>query len=310
VSEDEVRAQLDRLRATSGELVEITRPVRDGDQVTIDVHGAVDAEGQSIEANDFLYEVGSGTAVPGLDDQLRGSRVGDILSFDAPAGASGLSGAIRVLVKETKELVLPEVSDEWAKETSEFETVAELEADIAERLRERRLLEVRLARQQGAMAALVELVTEEIPEPLVNAELRERIHDLEHRLDQQGVTLPQFLAATNQSENEFSNELRTGALQSVKADLALRAVADAEGIEVTDEDLETEMAAMGERLSMSADAVRDRLDRSGRLAAVRSDRRKMKAAEWLIDNVELIDENGDPVSRDELKVKEDEEVPE
>jgi trigger factor len=202
------------------------------------------------------------------------------------------------------------VTDEWAKETSEFETVAELEADIAERLRERRLLEVRLARQQGAMAALVELVTEEIPEPLVNAELRERIHDLEHRLDEQGVTLAQFLAATNQSENEFSNELRTGALQSVKADLALRAVADAEGIEVTDADLETEMAAMGERLSMSADAVRDRLDRSGRLAAVRSDRRKMKAAEWLIDNVELIDENGDPVSRDELEVKEDEEVPE
>ncbi len=124
------------------------------------------------------------------------------------------------------------------------------------------------------------------------------------------MTLAQFLGATNQSENEFSNELRTGALQSVKADLALRAVADAEGIEVADEELETEMAAMGERLSMSAGAVRERLDRSGRLAAVRSDRRKMKAAEWLIDNVELIDENGDPVSREELKVKDDEEVSE
>jgi trigger factor len=310
VSEEEVAAQLDRLRATSGELVEISRPVRDGDQVTIDVHGAVDAEGKSVEANDFLYEVGSGTAVPGLDDELRGSRVGDIVSFEAPAGASGLSGAIRVLVKETKELVLPDVTDEWAKETSEFETVAELEADIAKRLRERRVLEVRLARQQGAMAALVELVTEEIPEALVITEMRERIHDLEHRLEQQGVTLGQFLAATNQSENEFSQELRDGALQSVKADLALRAVADAEGIEVSDEELESELAAMGERLSLSADAVRERLDRSGRLAAVRSDRRKMKAADWLIDHVELIDENGDPVSRDELTVTEDEEVSE
>lgn len=310
VSEEEVRAQLDRLRATSGELMEISRPVRDGDQVTIDVHGAVDAEGKSVEANDFLYEVGSGTAVPGLDDELRGARVGDILSFEAPAGASGLSGAIRVLVKETKELVLPEVTDEWAKETSEFETVAELEADIAERLRERRVLEVRLARQQGAMSALVELVTEEIPESLVITEMRERIHDLEHRLEQQGVTLGQFLAATNQSETEFSQELRAGALQSVKADLALRAVADAEGIEVSDEELESELAAMGERLSLSADAVRERLDRSGRLAAVRSDRRKMRAADWLIDQVELIDENGDPVSRDELTVTEDEEVSE
>lgn len=310
VTDEEVRAQLDRLRATSGELVEVTRPVRDGDQVTIDIHGAVDSDGGDLDADDFLYEVGSGRALPGLDEQLRGSRVGDILSFDAPVGPSGLSTSVRVLVKETKELVLPEVTDEWAKETSEFETVAELEADIAARLRERRLLEVRLTRQQGTMRALVELVTEEIPEALVTAEMRERVHDLTHRLEEQKVTLPQFLTATNQTEAQFFEELQAGALQSVKADLGLRALADAEGIEVRDDDLDEELAAMAERLGMTTEAVRERLERTGRLAAVRSDQRKVKAMEWLIDNVDLVDESGDPVSRDALKVKDDEEVSE
>ena len=305
VTDEDVRAQLDRLRATSGELVEVTRPIRDGDQVTIDLHGAVDAEGGGLDANDLLYEVGSGRGLPGLDEQLRGARIGDILTFDAPIGPSGLATAVRVLVKETKELVLPEVNDEWAKEASEFETVTELEADIAERLRERRLLEIRLARQQATMQALVELVTEEIPDALVAVELRERVHDLTHRLEEQKVTLAQFLTATNQSESEFFEELRSGALQSVKADLALRAVADAEGIEVTDDDLAEELTAMGERLGMSAEAVRERLDRTGRLAAVRSDQRKVKAMQWLVDNVELVDESGNPVSRDALTVTSD-----
>jgi len=302
VTDEEVDDQLDRLRATTGELVEVTRPARDGDQVTIDVHGAVDAEGNSVDADDFLYEVGSGAAVPGLDEQLRGARMGDILSFEAPVGPSGLSSAIRVLVKDTKELVLPEVTDEWAAETSEFDSVAELRADIAERLRSRKVLGARIARQQGAMAALVELVTEEVPDSLVEVELRERVHDLSHRLDQQGMTVAQFLAATGQDENEFLAELRTSALRSVKADLALRALADAEDIEVADEELDAELAAMAERLSVSPKEVRDRLERSGRLLAVRSDRRTTKAAQWLIDHVGLVDEDGDPVSADELEV--------
>ncbi len=309
VTDEEVRAQLDRLRATSGELVEVGRPAHDGDQVTIDLHGALGPDGQSVDADDLLYEVGSGTAVPGLDEKLNGARVGDILTFDSP-GPSGLTSAVRVLVKEVKELVLPDVTDEWAKESSEFDTVAELEADIAERLRERKALEARLTRQQGAMRALVELVTEEIPDALVDAEMRERLHDLDHRLEQQHLTLPQFLSATQQDEDAFVAELRQSALQSVKADLALRAVADAEEIEVTDDELEAELSTMGERLGMSADAVRDRLDRSGRLAAVRSDRRKMKAAQWLFDHVELVDEQGDPVPAHELDVTSDEEVSE
>jgi trigger factor len=312
VTDEEVNAQIDRLRATAGELVGVSRPAQDGDQVTIDIHGSRDeavgpGDDDDLDAEDFLYEVGSGGVVPELDDQLRGGKTGDIFSFSSALGDTGRVATFRVLVKDVKELVLPDVTDEWAAEASEFDTADALRADIAERLRQRHVVQAQMALQQRTAEALVELVTEEIPEQLVLEELRERIHDLNHRLDAQGMSLGQFLGATGREEGEFIDELRVGALHSVKLDLALRTLVDEEDIEISDEDLDEELAAMGERLEMDADEVREQLDRAGRLAAVRSDRRKAKAMRWLLDSVELVDEEGRPVSRDELTVNQAEE---
>ncbi len=312
VSDDEVTAQIDRLRATSGELVEVSRPVLTGDQVTIDIRGTrpeADADGDDsdLTADDFLYEVGSDGVIPGLDDQLLGTKAGDSVTFDAELEALGQTVTFTVTVKDVKELSLPDADDAWAGEASEFPTLEELRADIAERLGQRRIVEAQMALQQRTVAALVELVTEEIPDQLVLEELRERIHDLNHRLEGQGMSLGQFLGVTGRSEEEFLEELRAQALQSVKADLALRALVEAEGIEIDDEELDEELAAMGSRLEMDADQVRSQLEQAGRLAAVRSDRRKAKAMRWLVDSVELVDDNGAPVSRDDLKVNQGEE---
>ncbi len=312
VTDEEVTAQVDRLRATSGELVEVTRPVLTGDQVTVDIRGTraeADADGDDsdLTADDFLYEVGSEGVIPGLDDQLLGTKAGDSVTFDAELENLGQTVSFTVTVKDVKELSLPDADDDWASEASEFATLEELRADIAERLHQRRIVEAQMALQQKTVEALVELVTEEVPEQLVLAELRERIHDLNHRLEGQGMSLGQFLGVTGRSEEEFLDELRVQALQSVKADLALRALVEAEDIQVTDEELDEELAAMGSRLEMDADQVRSQLERAGRLAAVRSDRRKAKAMRWLVDSVELVDENGAPVSRDDLKVNQGEE---
>jgi trigger factor len=312
VTEDEVAAQIDRLRATSGELVEVSRPAQNGDQVTIDIHGTRpestgDEDDSDLDATDFLYEVGSGAVVPELDDQLRGAKTGDIFTFDSTPEGLDRTISFRVLVKDVKELVLPDVTDEWASESSEFETADELRADLTERLRQRHLAQAQMALQQKTAEALVELVTEDIPDQLVAEEVRERIHDLNHRLDAQGMSLGQFLGATGRDEQEFLDELRAGALQTVKVDLALRALVEAEDIEVSDEELDEELAAMGERLEMDADEVRQQLERAGRLSAVRSDRRKSKAMRWLVDNVGLVDEDGKPMSRDDLTVNQDEE---
>jgi trigger factor len=315
VTDEEVTAQIDRLRATSGELVEVARPAHDGDQVTIDIHGTRNQPGagsddSDLDAEDLLYEVGSGTVVPELDDQLRGAKTGDILAFDTELPGLEASISFRVLVKDVKELVLPPVTDEWAAEASEFETADELVADITEQLRKRHIVEAQMALQQNTADALVELVTDPIPDQLVAAEVQERIHDLNHRLESQGMSIGQFLGATGRNEEEFVAELRAGAQQSVKLDLALRALVDEEGIDLTDEELDEELTAMGERLEMDADEVRDQLERAGRLAAVRSDRRKAKAMRWLVDNVELVDGEGKPVSRDDLQVNQSEEDPE
>jgi trigger factor len=326
VPDEEITAQIDRLRSTSGELAEVERPVQQGDQVTVDVTGTrtegsddVDkADGgdsaavsnEDLSAEDFLYEVGSGGVVPELDEALIGASAGDTITFDSTIEALGQTISFSVVVKDVKELVLPDVTDEWAAEASEFKTADELKADIAKRLKQRLIVQAQLALQQKAIEALVELVTEDVPEILVQSELRERIHDLNHRLEQQKIGLGQFLAATGRDEQEFFDELRTGALQGVKSDLALRSLVELEHVELTDEELDTELATMGERLEMNADQVREQLEQGGRLSAVRSDRRKAKALRWLLDNVELVDEEGNPVSRDSLKVNQAEEDPE
>ena len=318
VTDEEVTAQVDRMRSTSGELVEVSRPVLTGDQVTIDIHGTRpdagagggaegDSDDENLTAEDLLYEVGTNGVVPGLDDQLLGSKAGDTLTFDAEIEALEQTVSFTVTVKDVKELSLPDADDTWAAEASEFATLAALRADIAERLRQRRIVEAQMALQQKTVEALCELVTEEIPEQLVLEELRERIHDLNHRLEGQGMSLAQFLGVTGRGEEEFLDELRAGALQSVKADLALRALVEAESVEVSDEELDEELTTMGARLDMDADQVRSQLEQAGRLSAVRSDRRKAKAMRWLMDTVELVDDNGKPVSRDDLLVNQGEE---
>jgi trigger factor len=313
VSDEEITAQIDRLRATSGELVEVDRPIQAGDQVTLDIRGTREGneEGDDADrdlvAEDFLYEVGSGGVVPELDDELVGADPGDTLAFDSTPEGLDDKVSFVVEVKEVKELELPALDDEWAAESSEFATVDELTADLTTRLRKMKVAQAQMALQQLAVEALNELVTDDIPEVLVNEELRERIHDLGHRLEQQGLGLGQFLAATGRDEQEFLDELRASALQGVTTDLALRALAEAEAIELTDEELDEELASMGERLEMSPEQVREQLDRGGRLAAVRSDRRKAKALRWLLDNVELVDDEGRPVSRDDLQENQAEE---
>ncbi len=317
VSDEQIDEQIDRLRATSGELVEVERAVVADDQVTLDFRGtrlstegeegADEVDNSDLVAEDYLYRAGANNVLAELDEHLIGAEVGATLTFESVIEEeTGEKATFEVHVKTVKELVLPEADDAWAAEASEFETVAELRADLAERLAERNLAMARAALQQKTVDALVELVTEEVPDQMVNAEMHERIHDLNHRLEGQGMNVTQFLAATGRTEEDFLAELRVGAVQSVKADLALRAVADAEELTISDEELTEELVKMAEQLQMTAEDVREQLDRAGRLPAVRSDLRKAKAMRWLTEHVELVDENGAPVSREDLAEPENE----
>lgn len=304
VSDADVDAQIDRLRDTEAELVDVERAARDGDFVTIDLHGTLESGEEVVASDDYLYEVGSGRVVPALDEQVRGAKVGDVLAFTAPAASGGDSPEIgfRVLVKDVKEKKLPAVTDEWASEASEFSTVAELREDLRARMTQMKAFQTQLALRQGALAALAELVDDDaVPDVLVDEEVRQRVHDLGHRLEEQRIGIAQFLAATGRSEEEFLEELRGEARRSVKGDLALRSLADAEALEVEEGEIEAELKAMADRLQVGTAEVRDRLTRAGRMAAVRSEQRKAKALSWLLDHVAVVDEDGAPVSRDDLR---------
>src|SRR5579871_6070360 len=166
VKDEEVQQQVDRLRENDAELEVVDRPAIDGDLVTIDLHGNDASGAEVVGVDDYLYEVGSGSVVPELDAELHGAKAGGILAFDAANPQNPDEQiAFRVLVKEVKVKKLPEQTDEWETENSEFATMAELRADIEERIRRVKLVQAQMSLRQKAIEALSGLVTDEdVPE--------------------------------------------------------------------------------------------------------------------------------------------------
>lgn len=310
VTDDEVDAQVDRLRRQFAELQQADRAARDGDFVTIDVAGSLAGEPvDSLSVDDYLYEVGSGAVVPELDDQLRNAKVGDILVFDAahPDPDTTEPISFRVLVKDVQEQVLPEATDEWAAEASEFETLEALRGDLRERVANVKRVQTQLALREGVVDALVQLVEDEAPEPLVDAEVQRRIEDLVHRLSHQGATIEQYLAMTGTSAEDLLAQFREQAVAAVKADLALRAVIEAEDLRAEDDEVEAELERVAARMERPVEEIRSQLERGGQLPAVRSDLTKGKALEWLAERAEVVDPDGTAIDRSLLEAPTSEE---
>ena len=306
--EDEIDAQVERLRDQFGELETVERPATTGDHVRIDIAGSVDGEPvEGLTADDYLYPLGSEGIVPEIDARLTGAKVGDILEFDAahPDPDEDATLHFRVLVKEVKEKVLPEVTDEWANEASEFDTVEELRDDYRSRMARVRAAQSAMAAQARTAEALAGLVDLEPPEPMVTAEMQDQLQNLAMRLQAQGMDLDQYAAITGQEPEAMVAELREGAEQAVRIDLALRAVADAEGIEVTEAQLDEEYERLAERFGESVDDVRHQFEHHAGTAGLRADLRKRAALEWLVDQVALVDEDGNEVDRALLEPPDD-----
>lgn len=299
VTAAEVDAQVDRLREQYGQLEPVGRPARKGDHVSIDRRLTRHDE-TLLVAEDELYEVGSGIVAPELDTELEGKRAGDILRFNAAVPGLG-EVTFGVLVKDVREKVLPAVTDEWASEASEFDTAAELRADIQRRMDTVKRLQASLAVRDKVLEALVELVMEPIPAALLDAEVAHRLETLEHRLSHQKADIVDYLEATGRTRAELLGGMRAEAEAVIKADLALIAVADAEGLEVSDEEVEAEIVHLAERRREKVAAVRKRVNDEGDLPAVRSGIRRTKAMEWLVAHTEYVDEEGRPINRADLE---------
>ena len=307
-SDEEIDAQLERFRNQYGDLEVVERAADTGDYVTIDIEGSQNGEVlEGLVASAYLYEVGSAGIVPELDEQLVGAAAGDTRSFDAPHpnGEEEDPLHFEVTVTEVKAKVLPDLDDEFAAQASEFETMAAWRDDLVTRMTEVRKAQAQMLVREKIGEALAELVTDELPEPLVAAEMNERLQDMAMRLQAQGLSLEQWLQFSGTDTEQFLDDLKSMADRSARVDLALRAVAVAEAIEVLDEDLELEFEAVAVRVQQDSDVVRSQLTEAGHLPALKIDISKRKALDWLTETVTITDEAGNSIVFADLAVADD-----
>jgi trigger factor len=301
VPDEEIEAQLDGLRERFADLEESTTPLAKGDYAQLNIKGYIhDEEVPGLTVSDFLYEVGSELVVPKLDEELEGKRPGDMLKFNDELPArwgerAGEEVAFQVLVKETKRKVLPEATDEWVQEASEFDTLDQLKADIRTRMESVRRIQAHLAVRDKVLQAVGAKVAIDIPEPLVQEEMERRLHNLIHRLEEQGATVEQYLMATGTTQDQLIADVRLESTKAVKADLALRAVVAAEQIVADDAEIEAEIARLAERSGRKPAQLRKEIERGQGLQAVRSELSRGKALQFLVDHASVVDEEGKPL---------------
>jgi trigger factor len=271
--------------------------VAEGDYVTIDLTGSQDGEVvDGLSADDYLYLVGSGMIASELDEHLVGAAVGAELSFDAdhPDPEQG-TVQFRVVVKGVKERVLPDLDDDWVAEATEFDTVEELRADTRSRLAEQREQQTRLAVRNNLGAELAKLVDDDVPEALVASEVQMRLQNMAYQLQGRGIGLDDYLRITGRDPEGFTAELKEAAEEAVRVDLALRAVAELEGIVATDDEVAHEVSHLIAGSDMTVEEAIEELRAGGQLSAVRSDIVKRNALEWLVERSEVVDPDGTPV---------------
>ena len=303
-SAEEIDEQIDNLRRNFAELSVVERAAADEDHVTIDIeatHGDEPVPG--LTTTDYDYLLGSGAVVPEIDENLRGVSAGDEVEFSAdhPDPEEEEPLQFSIAVKEVKEAVLPDLDDEFAKANSEFETVEDLRADMADRMNTMRIQQANMAVQQNTAEALAALVTDEIPESMIENEINARIQDLVQRLQQQGMDVGAYLDAVGQTAETLAAEFREPAEQAVKVDLALRSVADLQGLVPDDDRIDEVIAEMAGPSGQDPDELKARLAEVGQISALRADLAKQAAMEWLTDNVELVDEDGEAIDREALE---------
>ena len=299
-TEAEIDEAKDAELRAAGSLSDVDRPAQTGDFLTIDLSATRDGEEVAgLNTEDFSYELGKGWVTDDFDEHLTGATPGDELAFTAVPKGTEEPAEFAVTVKSVQELVLPEITDEWvADNTGEFDTVEEWTESIRERLSGAKLNQVRQSVMPALTEALTGLVDIEPPESMVNAEMQTRIQNVARQFQSQGIDLGAWLSATGQDAQQFFEGSRPQAVEAVKADLALRAVATAEGLEVEDEELEIEYARMAMQFGRKARDIRRMYEQNDAVPELLAQIRKSKATDWLLHNVEMVDRLGQPIDRD------------
>jgi trigger factor len=306
VTDEHVDAQLDRLRERTAQLEVIGRPLAKDDFAQIDLRATHHTEEiPELTRSDFLYEVGSGTVVPKLDEELEGKRKGDILKFNATlpeeAGEelAGREVTFQVLVKEAKAKVLPKLDDDFAQEASEFDTLDELKADLRQRLEGAAEAQLASELETRVLQTYLDQVEVPLPDVLVHDELHYRANRFAQQLTMMGTNLEQYLQALGQTADDVEADLRAQAERAVTAQLVLEAVAKAEGFEAGEEEIEAELRRQAQRVGRDPEEVRRALA-DGQSGVIAGDILRSKALAFMVEHAE----QHDPAPDDESEPKE------
>jgi len=302
ISEEEIGAELDRLRERSAKLDTVERAAEQGDFVVMDFVGQVDGEPfAGGEGRDQMVELGSGRLVPGFEDQLVGAAAGDERTVnigfpeDYPADElAGKPAEFAVTVKEIKSKQLPELDDELAAEAG-FDTLDELREDISARLAESEAARIEGEFREAVLDSAVQAARVSVPEPLVEARSRELWDQMMHSLSHQGISKEAYLRVSGRSEDEIVSGGLDDARQSLEREAVLAAIVEAEGIDPPEEEVVEALTRAAGGRAPNRKAL-DRLRASGRLEAVKEDVAQRRA-------LDLITESAKPITVEQAKAR-------
>ena len=268
VSEDEINQEMDKEREQNARTIVVEdRAVKDGDMTVIDFEGFVDGvpfEGGKGE--NYPLTIGSGSFIPGFEEQLVGAKIGEDVdvnvTFPEDYQAEDLKGKAALFkckVHEIKEKQLPELDDEFASEVSEFETLAEYKEDVKNKLAEKKEKDIKNAKEDAVIAAIIEDATMDIPEAMITTQQRQMADEFAQRIQMQGLNIEQYFQFTGLTREKFLEQMRPQAETRIKSRLVLEAIVNAEKIEPSEEDYENELTKMAQMYQMELDKVKEML---------------------------------------------------
>ena len=281
---NELKPYIDR----ASRLVSVERKAKKGDTAVIDFEGFKDGvpfEGGKGE--NYSLELGSGSFVPGFEDQVIGMKAGDEKDIDITfpedytPELAGAAVVFKVKVHEVKEKQEPEVDDEFAKDVSEFDTLEEFKKDLGEKLKERRQAQADRDFETAVVDALIEKLECDVPEAMVDYRADKMMEDYAARMQNSGIPMEDYLRIMGMTMDDLRAQAKTAADRAVRSSLALEAVAEAEKIEVTDTDVDAEVARLAKEYSLPEEKVRESVD----VKDIMKDLASQKALELVKDSV-------------------------
>lgn len=296
LSDDELQEAIDHSLGHLAEMVvKEDGVVENGDTVNIDFSGSVDGEEfEGGQAEGYDLEIGSGSFIPGFEEQLEGMKVDEekdvVVTFPEEYHAEELAGkeaTFKTKVKEIKFKEVPELTDEIANELdAEANTVDEYKENLRKRLAEQKATDAENVEKEEAITKATDNTTIDIPEAMVNTELDRMVSEFAQRIQQQGLNLQTYFQISGQDESQLREQMKDDAEQRVKTNLTLTAIAEAEKIEATDEDIDKELEKMSKQFNISVEDIKNTL---GNTDIIKNDVRIQKVIDLLRDNAKFVE---------------------